>query len=570
MFNNHFNEQEVVLLKELDVRQIFEELKNLPSENEWVEFKEAKNTFHSNNLGEYFSAISNEANLKNKPFGWLIFGVEDKEKKIVGTQYRTNRPSLDNLKHEISANTSGGLTFVEIYELLFLEGRVIMFQIPAALKGIPTAWKGHYYGRSGESLGPLSLHEMERIRSQVILEDWSTGICAEATIADLDERAIQRAREEFKNKNVRLAKDVDDWTDETFLNKAKLTISGQLTRAALLLLGKSESEHFLAPAVGRMTWILKDERHLERDYEHFGLPFILNTSELFVKVRNLKYRYIPDQSLFPIETNQYEPYVIREALHNCIAHQDYTLQGRINIVENPDELIFTNLGHFIPGSVENVIHGDAPQERFRNRFLAEAMVNLNMIDTIGSGIRKMFEEQRKRYFPMPDYNLDDPNRVIVKIYGKILDYNYTRMLINNLDVDLDAIIALDKVQKRKKVTDDELKMLRKLKMVEGRSPNLYVSAEIAKIMGDKESYIRNKAFDKEYYKQVIISYLEKYQEASRKNIDDLLLVKMSDVLSEMQKKKLVSNLLTEMSSIDKTISNIGSYRYSKWVLGNKK
>lgn len=67
------------------------------------------------------------------------------------------------------------------------------------------------------------------------------------------------------------------------------------------------------------------------------------------------------------------------------------------MVESPDELIFTNSGHFIPGSVENVIHGDATQERFRNRFLAEAMVNLNMIDTIGLSIRKMFEEQRKRY-----------------------------------------------------------------------------------------------------------------------------------------------------------------------------
>lgn len=239
------------MLQHLDVRRLLDELRSLPAENEWVEFKEAKNTFHSNELGVYFSALSNEANLQNKPFGWLIFGVEDKAKKIVGTNFRSNRSSLDNLKHEISVNTSAGLSFVEIHELLFPEGRVIMFQIPAAWKGIPTAWKGHYYGRSGESLESLSLHEMERIRNQVILEDWSAGICEEATIRDLDERAIQRAREEFKNKNVRLAKDVDNWSDETFLNKAKLTIRGHLTRAALLLLGKSESEYFLAPAVGK-------------------------------------------------------------------------------------------------------------------------------------------------------------------------------------------------------------------------------------------------------------------------------------------------------------------------------
>lgn len=74
------------------------------------------------------------------------------------------------------------------------------------------------------------------------------------------------------------------------------------------------------------------------------------------------------------------------------------LQGRINIIERPDEIIFTNVGHFIPETVETVIDQDAPQEYYRNRFLAEAMVNLNMIDTIGSGIKRMFLLQKKRYF----------------------------------------------------------------------------------------------------------------------------------------------------------------------------
>ena len=102
---------------------------------------------------------------------------------------------------------------------------------------------------------------------------------------------------------------------------------------------------------------------------------------------------------------KYEPWVIREVLNNCIAHQDYELRGRISVVENPDDLIFTNLGSFIPESVEKVIEQDAPPERYRNPFLANAMVNLKMIDTLGGGIKKMFLLQRQRYFPMPDYDL---------------------------------------------------------------------------------------------------------------------------------------------------------------------
>lgn len=104
-------------------------------------------------------------------------------------------------------------------------------------------------------------------------------------------------------------------------------------------------------------------------YEHFGPPFLLKSDHVYAKIRNLTYRYLLDNSLFPTEIKQYEPYLIRETLHNCIAHQDYELQGRINVVERPDELLFTNMGSFLPGSVEKVISTDAPPERYRNAFL---------------------------------------------------------------------------------------------------------------------------------------------------------------------------------------------------------
>jgi ATP-dependent DNA helicase RecG len=86
--------------------------------------------------------------------------------------------------------------------------------------------------------------------------------------------------------------------------------------------------------------------------------------------------------------DQYDPYLIREALNNCIAHQDYTLSGKINFVEHEDgKLVFINSGSFIPSSVEEVVIADAPEPTYRNPFLVEAMINLNMIDAIGSGIK---------------------------------------------------------------------------------------------------------------------------------------------------------------------------------------
>jgi len=139
-------------------------------------------------------------------------------------------------------------------------------------------------------------------------------------------------------------------------------------------------------------------------------------------------RHLPNASLSPTEITQYGPWVIRETLYNAIAHQDYAQGGRINVVEESDSLLFTNLGEFLPGSVEKVIREDAPPELYRNRFMAEAMVNLNMIDTIGSGIKRMFTKQRQRSFPMPDYDLGERGRVKVRIIGTVVDEKYTRLL----------------------------------------------------------------------------------------------------------------------------------------------
>ncbi|WP_244910423.1 ATP-binding protein [Caldibacillus thermoamylovorans] len=218
---------------------------------------------------------------------------------------------------------------------------------------------------------------------------------------------------------------------------------------------------------------------------------------------------------------------------------------------------------FCHTQVENVIKQDAPQEYYRNRWLTEAMVNLNMIDTIGSGIKKMFIVQRNRYFPLPDYDLNEPNKVKVRIFGKILDENYTKMLINNTDLDLDLVINLDKVQKRQLISREEAKTLRSKKLVEGRYPNLYVSAKIAAITGDKSTYIKNRAFDKEHYKKLIISFLEKYGSASREDIDNLILDKLSDALDEEQKKKKVTNILYEMRKKDNTITQLSQTEIGK-------
>jgi ATP-dependent DNA helicase RecG len=540
-----------------------------PSEPEWIEFKEAKNSFDFETVGRLFSALSNEANLNGESEGWLIFGVTDEPPRIiVGSNYRNTFPGLDNLKLKIAEQTNHRMTFSRIYELDTDQGRVVMFEIPPATRGIPTTWKGKAYGRVNDSLEALTLNEIEKIRKQNGESDWSGEICKGASLDDLDNEAISFARIKFKEKNPNLADEVDKWDDKEFLNRAKVCIDEKITNAAIILLGKSGSEHLISPMISQITWVLKDESGIERDYRHFWSPIILAVDQAYSQIRNLTCRYISNESLFPTEVSQYDPYVIRETLNNCIAHQDYRQSARIQIIEEPDSLIFTNRGEFLPGSVEEVIRSNSPPDIYRNRFLANAMVNLNMIDTIGSGIKRIFRHQRERNFPMPDYDLSDPATVKVRLIGRILDERYTRILIRRKDLDILDVIALDKVQKRQNLTDGEYKSLKTKKLIEGRRPkNLYISLDVATAVDRKADYIKNRSFDKCYFKDLIIAYLSKFDSATRKDIDALLFDKVPDVMDYQQKRLFIKNLLQEMRK-EGRIKTIGNTYSAKWVLAD--
>ncbi|MFW2134802.1 RNA-binding domain-containing protein [Chryseobacterium sp. TY4] len=549
------------------MEKLLEDLLSLSDENEVIELKEAKSQYDKDKLGRYFSALSNEANLNNQEFGYLLMGVKD-NKTVVGTAINNNQ--INDYKLEISNNTSPRNSFSNVYEITKDNHRVLIFEIPAAQKGQPVSWKGHYYGRDGESLGALSDYDRDRIKAQTNQKDWSAEIIEDASIDDLSKTAIDFAREQYKEKNPKLKAEIDTWSDELFLDKAKVTIKGKITNSAILLLGKPESEHFINPATARITWILKDKDNVEKDYEHFSCPFINVTEQIGAKIRNLKYRYIKSGTLFPDEVDQYDPYIIREALHNCIAHQDYTLGGKIVVVENEDGWIsFTNSGSFIPKSVEEVVTSDSPESKYRNTFLVGAMVNLNMIDTIGSGIKRMFRIQKDKFFPLPEYDFSG-HKVKVTIIGKVVDVNYARKLAELPNLSLDEIILLDKVAKQKELSDNEIKNLKSKHLIEGRKPNFHIAADVAAVTGEKASYIRQRGFKDDHYKKMIIDYLKKYETASKKDIDDLILDILPSVLDKNQKENKVRNIIYSMSKKEQLIENEGTNRNPKWILSLSK
>ncbi|CAE6511017.1 Transcriptional regulator [Nitrosomonas nitrosa] len=533
-------------------------------ESEVVEFKQAGDDYDSDKIGRYFSAMANEANLRGLDRAWLIFGVNNKTRNVVGSNYREAPERLQSTKQQIAASTEPSITFRNIHTLNHSQGRVVLFEIPVAPRGMPIAWKGHYYARAGESLSSLGLDKQDEIRQQTLLQDWTAQVVQKASLSDLDEAAVAKARDSYARKyaNRFSIDEVMNWPLTTFLDRARITQSGEITRSALLLLGKAESAWHLSPHPAQLTWSLEGA---ERAYEHFAPPFLINTTKLYQRIRNIQLRLLPQDVLLPIEVAKYDQKIVLEALHNCIAHQDYTRNARIIVTEKLDRLIFENEGGFFEGAPGDYIEGNKIPRRYRNPFLAQAMAELNMIDTMGYGIHAIHVGQARRYFPMPDYDLNEPHAVKMTIYGSVVDPAYSRMLIQKTDLSLDEILALDRVQKRLPLSDPMIKRLRRNGLIEGRKPNFHVSASVAGATASKADYIRTRAQDDDYYAKLIVDYLSKFGGASRKEIDDLLLDKLSSALSQVQKKNKIGNIISKLR-IGGVIHNAGSRAAPEWRL----
>lgn len=534
---------------------------------EWKEFKSLRHALVGSAGKDVISYLSAIANMEG---GHLVIGVEDGTLRIVGIQ-DFNNYTVDNVRQRLLQRCralDSELFRVESFTTEDTQKTVWVFHVPKHRPRMPVYAHDKAWQRLDDSLVEMRQERLDSILQEPLGgNDWSAQIVEGATLDDLDPAALELAREKFAEKHHRasFAADIPGWDLSTFLDRAKITIQGQVTYAALLLLGKPEATHYL-PTLAQITWKLVGE---EQAYEHFAPPFLLSTTQVLHRIRNVGYKLFPQNQLLATEVSKYDTRVILEALHNCIAHQDYQLRSRILVTERADRLIFENAGGFFEGRPEDYFSGEVTPSRYRNPWLVQAMVSLGMIDTMGFGINTMTQSQRKRYFPLPDYSKSSADTVVLEIYGHVIDENYTRLLLERQDLPLNTVILLDQVQKKQKITADAAALLRKQGLIEGRKPNYYLAAEVAQTTGSKGEYIRNRAFDDAYYKDLILDYLREYSSARPDELRGLVVDKLSDALDEKQKHNKFRNLLHGMSKRDQTIEKQGGQQKGRWVLTPK-
>ncbi|MEI8325801.1 MAG: RNA-binding domain-containing protein [Betaproteobacteria bacterium] len=520
---------------------------NYPVENEcheWKEWRSLKSNISGRKGEDLVSYVSALANMDG---GCVVLGVQDKTLAVTGIEDFSDY-TPENVLHRVLGKTPGlpsvGLR-IEVLQASDTGTIVWLVHVPRHAPRQPVQAHDKAWQRDGDSLVELRPDRLRGILTELIAgQDWSAEPVPRATLADLDPAAIAKAREKFaaKHQQERWANEIAGWNTGEFLDRAKITLHGHITRTALLLLGRPQSVGLLPNSTAEILWKVPDERIAK----HFGPPFVLTTTEVGQHIRNPNIKLFPATELLAIELPRYDIKVILEGLHNCLAHQDYEQAGRIVVLETGGRLRLSNLGGFVDGKPEDYFTGGRTPSVYRNPWLAVAMNNIGMIDKGGYGIRDMVASQRKRYLPLPDFEGSTRVETVFNIYGQQIDENYSRLLMERSDLPLEQVVWLDRVQKKLRIADDQCAILRRAKLIEGRKPNFFVSAYVADATGTRTDYTRNKGLDDHYYKTLILQHIRRFKSVSLSEVRSLLLDKLPDSLTPVQKQAKVKNLLTSL------------------------
>ena len=529
-----------------------------PAENERHEWKAWRNLKHSIAGDKGEDLLSYVSALANMDGGCVVIGVRDGSLLPVGiVEFSDNTP--ENLPHKLLSRCANLPSLGLNVEALCANdtGAVVwLVHVPRHAPRQPVVAHSQAWQRDHDKLVPLRADRLAAILAEPLVgEDWSAAVVPGATLDDLDPHALALARRQFADKNARQrwAGDIAQWSDAAFLDKARLTVHGGVTRAALLLVGRAErAVHRLSPHPAELVWKLPQERAAES----FGPPFLLATSELMSRIRNPIIKLFPESQLIPVQLPRYHVQLVLEALHNCIAHQDYARSERIVVEERPGRLCMLNAGRFAEGSPEDYFTGQHTPRLYRNAWLAAAMNEIGMIDKAGFGIKDMVRIQRERFLPLPDYEGSDALQTVFNVQGQALSLDYSRLLMSQPDLDLATVLLLDLLQKGHNLNKEQRQQLRQRGLVEGRGARTTISAGVAAATGLEAEYVDASGLDNQHYRALILKMLAMGPQR-RPSINRLLLDKLpSTIVGDKRKREFVRTLLQDMQRRSE-IENIG-------------
>jgi ATP-dependent DNA helicase RecG len=284
------------------------------------------------------------------------------------------------------------------------------------------------------------------------------------------------------------------------------------------------------------------------------------------RIANPVIKLFPDTQLIPVQLPRYEAQLVLEALHNCIAHQDYERAERVVVEEWPHRLCLRNAGEFVDGRPSDYYQGTRTPGRYRNPWLAAAMNEVGMIDKAGFGIADMVKIQRKRFLPLPDYEGSTGAQTVFNVMGQTLSLDYSRLLMEQPELDLATVLLLDMLQKGHPLSTEQRRDLRQRGLAEGRGARTTVSAGVAAAIGREAEYVDTTGLDGQHFRALVLKLLALGPQP-RASINRLLLGKLpTNIAGEKRRREYIKALLQEMARRGE-IENIGGpTQAARWAL----
>lgn len=398
---------------ENDLLGILTELRKLPAETEWVEFKH--NNADPNEIGEYLSALANAAALAGKVQAWLVWGVQDESHEIIGTTFSPTSAKVGNeeLESWLLRLLSPKINFR--FYALEPEGKpIVLLEIGAAFRH-PVQFKGTEFIRIGSYKKklkefPEKERELWRVFDRVPFEKEiaAENIAAEEVLKLLDYPAY------FDLLSLPLPENRDGILDafaaDDLIARGKAGHWNVSNLGAILFSKRLADFRTLTRKAVRVIQY-KGVNRVETLREKEGtkgyasgfegligfIEDLLPENEVIGKALRKEVPMFPDLS-------------IRELVANALIHQDFHQTGTGPMIEIfTDRMEITNPG--LPLVNPDRFLNSPPKSR--NEALASFLRRIGVCEERGSGIDKVVMQTELYQLPAPVFETTEEHTLVI-------------------------------------------------------------------------------------------------------------------------------------------------------------
>lgn len=510
-----------------------------------VEFKsDARSPLNDRGLVEAAACMANQQGVDPS---YLLIGIED-DGTITGARPRHGDHTDPSKVAALIANRTRPALGVVVSVVKLADREVVSIEVPSQTQAIATGdgvMTCRTLGGDGKPcclpMDAMAVLSMQADRGRI---DASAQAVPAATWADLDALEFERFRRNVRESRGRGDESLLELGDRELARALGVVDgpdrAGNISLAALLLFGATNALKRLVPSHEVAFQAMRGLDVEVNDFLCWPLLRTMEEIETRIRARNREQELMV--GLLRVGVPDWSERALREALANALIHRDYQRLGAVHFQWHPDRIEVSSPGGFPQGVRLDNLLVTAP--RPRNPLLADAFKRAGIVERTARGIDTIYSEQLRNGRPVPSWARSNETTVTVVIPGGAANLDFVRLLVTEAQdkraFDLDAMLVLNALwQERKLITATAAALIQKPEsdaravlhnlvesgLVEERGTRKgrtwHLSAAAYRALGDKAAYVRQHGFEPLQHKQMVMEYVEKHGEVTRKDTAEL-------------------------------------------------